>query len=236
MSTLGGNGTLVQEFDSADYLDRLTNEVRTSTQTVLGVMELLVESGLRTEQKAYADVVRSAVDRLSRISSEIRDLAMGDSSNAVIRRQTVDLDEFLGETVALLGILASEKGIHLSAHKEANVPCVVSTDRDRLEQVLLILLCNAIQFTERGSITIKVRVAGASTLEFVVTDTGRGILTERIPSLFDASRPGESSDGFGLRVARQILSPLGCSMSCDSELGKGSSFKFTIPWHEPLHG
>ena len=159
-----------------------------------------------------------------------------------MRTETVPFDvvALVRDTVRLYEPNAAGRGIGLDVVIAGMVPAVVAGDPTRLRQVLSNLVSNAIKFTDRGTVTVIVRcspdTAGAFTLHVEVVDTGLGIAADALAAIFEPFEQGDSSttrrfggSGLGLSISRRIVAMLGGQLTCESEPGRGSTFRFSVP-------
>jgi CheY-like chemotaxis protein len=212
------------------YLERITYEVRTSMNSMLGLVELLWETRLDSAQREFVNMFRMSADRLLTMNNGIAELAEPQNGNASIAG-SFDVREVLKQITGLMSVLAAEKGISLTHTAHPGVPALVRGERKRLEQVLIALIRNAIRFTEQGHIVVHVEQEPSSSqdvlLRFIVKDTGIGIAADRIETLFSLSESGDDYRGLGLVVTRRAVESMNGTIWVESELANGSSFCFT---------
>jgi CheY-like chemotaxis protein len=212
------------------YLERITYEVRTSMNSMLGLAELLWETRLDSAQREFVNMFRLSADRLLQMNNGIAELAEPQHGNAS-SVGSFDVREVLKQITGLMSVLAAEKGISLTHTAQPGVPALVRGERKRLEQVLVALIRNAIRFTEQGHIVVQVEQERSSSedivLRFIVKDTGIGIAADRIGSLFNLSEGGDDYRGLGLLVTRRAVESMNGTIWVESELANGSSFCFT---------
>ena len=217
-----------------DYVANVSHELRTPLTAVRGLLEPLSDGMVtdpETVQRYYRIMLREVV-RLSRLITDMLELSRLQSGNEHMQISAVDLTELLMDTRQNYANEAKQHGINLNMDIE-NIPLVM-TDSDRIEQILVVLIDNAMHYTpEGGSITLSARMRDADTVLVSVTDTGCGIAPEDLPHLFerfyttDKSRH-EGGTGLGLSIAKQIIDRLGETITVESALGKGTSFRFTL--------
>jgi CheY-like chemotaxis protein len=212
------------------YLERITYEIRTSMNSMLGLAELLWETRLDSAQREYVNMFRLSADRLLTMNTGIAELAEA-QNRGPSTSINFDVRETLEQTAGLMSVLAAEKGITLTQAVHPSVQPRISGDRKRVEQVLVALIRNAIRFTERGHVIVEVEQKFAATgglmLQFVIKDTGIGIAKERLGSIFELSEAGDDYRGLGLLVTRRAVESMGGTLWVESELGHGSTFFFT---------
>jgi len=218
-----------------DFAADASHELRTPLSLVRGNAELLLR---HPEQRisAYGDVVQDIVDesdRLSKLVSDLLTLARADSGHVEIARESVDLSGLAADLVIDLAPLAEAKGLELRGAIAAGV--TAWGDADRLRQLGVILLDNAIRYTQQGGVTLRVARDGHMTV-LAVTDTGPGIAAEHLPRLFDrfyrvdeARSPEQAGTGLGLAIAQWIVTAHGGRIGVTSTPGRGSTFTVQLP-------
>jgi signal transduction histidine kinase len=201
-----------------------------TTSTALLRRTLPAEEGGRTLK--YLETIERAAERMKRLISDLLDLASIDANRLVIQTAPCEATSLVREAVELLQAVAAERSL-LLVEREPAPTLRLHADRDRVLQVLSNLLGNAIKFSREGS-TIEVRAeAGDGAVLFAVTDSGVGVAPEQLPHLFDrywqAKREGRLGIGLGLSIAKGVVEAHGGKIWAESELGKGSTFYFTLP-------
>ena len=215
-----------------DYVANVSHELRTPLTAVRGLLEPLSDGMVKDAetQKRYYDIMMHEVLRMSRLITDLLQLSRLQSGSEYMEVSAVNLQELLEEMQQNYKVEAAQHGIRLELKAE-NVPYAM-TDRDRVEQILVILIDNAMRYTpEGGSITLSAEAGERIVVS--VTDTGCGIAAEELPHLFerfykvDKSRK-EGGTGLGLSIAKQIIDNLGEQITVQSVVGKGTSFHFTL--------
>ena len=217
-----------------DYVANVSHELRTPLTAVRGLLEPLSDGMItdeETRQRYYRIMLREVI-RLSRLITDMLELSRLQSGTEHMEVHAVNLEELLQDTRQNYLNEAVQRGIRLKLDA-ANVPFAM-TDEDRVEQLLVILLDNAMRYTpEGGSITISAAETVGERILVSVTDTGCGIATEDLPHIFerfyktDKSRK-EGGTGLGLSIAKQIIDKLGETIFVESKEGEGTSFHFTL--------
>lgn len=217
------------------FLATVSHEIRTPLNGVLGMADLLSGTRLDAEQATYARAVKTSGEALLSILDEILDFSKIEAGRLDLADEPFPLAPLVEGVVELLAPRAQGKGIEIAGLVEASVPAVVRGDAARLRQVLMNLAGNAVKFTERGG--VGVRVAGRDgALVFSVADTGPGIEPDRFDSIFEEFEQADGSassrhggTGLGLAISRRIVERMGGSLMVDSTLGRGSVFRVEVP-------
>jgi PAS domain S-box-containing protein len=222
----------------SSFLARMSHEIRTPMNGVLGMTELLLETGLTSTQRKYAETVQRSGKNLLGIINDLLDFSKIEAGKLELEQVDLDLRRTIEDTVDLLAERAHAKGLELACSIPPSLPTQVRGDPLRLGQVLTNLVGNAIKFTDEGSVVI--RVAGADetadsvTIRFEVTDTGVGISPEAQSRIFDEFAQADGSttrkhggSGLGLAISKQLVEMMGGEIQVESALGAGSTFWFT---------
>jgi signal transduction histidine kinase/DNA-binding NarL/FixJ family response regulator/HPt (histidine-containing phosphotransfer) domain-containing protein len=221
----------------SEFLANVSHEIRTPMNAVLGVADLLAETELSPVQRRHVDVFRRSGEALSSLIDDLLDLSKIEAGRIDLHTDTFNLPNVLRDQFALLRARADAKGIHLGLKIAADVPALVTGDRQRLTQVIVNLLANAIKFTQRGSVSLDVERDGSDSalLRFTVTDTGIGIdaaKLDRIFEPFEQAHDGASREfggtGLGLTITRRIVELMGGRIVVRSTPGRGSEFSFAL--------
>jgi len=235
----------------SDFLASMSHEIRTPMNGVIAMIQLLLTTDLSSEQRHYAEVVQTSGRALLALIGDILDLSKVESGKLTLEARDFDVRSTLGDAISMLEVPASAKGLTLSGQTAPEVPALLKGDPLRLRQVLTNLIGNAIKFTERGGIDVRVTLdgetTGASTVRFAVTDTGIGIPRDRIAALFSPFVQAHASTtrkyggtGLGLAISRRLAELMGGETGVESQEGAGSTFWFTAvlgrPEPEPRHG
>jgi two-component system sensor histidine kinase/response regulator len=222
----------------SSFLARMSHEIRTPMNGVLGMTELLLETGLTSAQRKYAETVQRSGQNLLGIINDLLDFSKIEAGKLELENVDMDLRRTLEDVVDLLAERAHVKGLELACSIPANLVTHVKGDPLRLGQVLTNLVGNAIKFTEQG--TVVIRVAGLEetaqhvTLRFEVSDTGVGISAAAQSHIFEEFAQADGSttrkhggSGLGLAISRQLVEMMGGNIYVESVPGDGSTFWFT---------
>jgi CheY-like chemotaxis protein len=202
--------------------------------------DLLSESPLNPKQRDYVRIFQKAGANLLRLINDILDLSKVESGHFELESQNIDLGELLEKTIEMMAPRARERGLDLTLEISPDVGWGLVGDPNRLRQVLINLLGNALKFTPRGSVTLRVEpdpAASPEWLRFSVADTGIGIAADKVGMIFESFTQADSSTtrkyggtGLGLSISKGLVELMGGRIGCTSQAGQGSTFFFTAPF------
>ena len=218
----------------SEFLSSMSHELRTPMNGLFGMIELSIDNP--SKGSLYLKKAKTAGRQLLVLINDILDISKIEAGKIKIEKAPVDLLQVLDDVVSLQRVYCQRKGLNFHYNKQAELPHIIEGDITRISQVLHNLLSNAIKFTERGSVTLDVRVEqlqDGMKLTFDVIDTGIGITPEKLPHIFDKFEQADQSTtrvyggtGLGLSIAQQLARLMGGDIAVMSKEGEGSTFSF----------
>ncbi|MEW6164719.1 MAG: response regulator [Pseudomonadota bacterium] len=222
----------------SDFLARMSHEIRTPMNAIVGLGKLLLKTRLDARQRDYQEKVLAASDALLGVINDVLDYSRIEAGKLALESIAFDLDQVMQNVSSQVALRAQEKGLELLFLVDGGVPRRLIGDPLRLGQVLVNLASNAVKFTDRGEVVVRVelarsRVPGSIALRFSVRDTGMGIPVERQAELFAPFTQVDGSitrrfggSGLGLAICKQLVEMMGGSIGVNSMPGAGSTFHF----------
>lgn len=219
------------------FLATLGHEVRTPMTGVLGMSELLLDTPLDAQQRGYVDSIRRAGRHLLRLVNDALDLARIESGRLELAEEAFDLRTVVDEAASLMAPLARKRGLAFVIDVEADAPAGLRGDVNRVCQILLNLLGNAIKFTSEGLVSLRVSAMEPTGVRFEIADTGPGLNEEQLARLFRRFEQAEGArtaaryggSGLGLAICQELTAAMGGTIRVDSAPGQGARFIVELP-------
>lgn len=238
--------TLTEE--QAEFKEQLfakvSHELRTPLHGILGMSHLLENSQLNLEQRGFIDIIRGSADNLLVIINDILNLSKINAGKTTLIIEPFSTEKFLNDLKGVVEFKAKGKGLNLLFSPSPNLPKFLTGDRTRLYQVLLNLLNNAIKYTDKGHVALKIHVLSTNekeiTLKFEIKDTGIGIDSAVAKSIYDSftqldikSNGIYSGVGLGLNIVKKLVNLMDGTIDLESKVGEGSIFSVKLAFAIP---
>ena len=227
----------------SSFIANMSHELRSPLNAIIGFSQLMLRTkNLPSEQYDNAGIIQRSGEYLLTLINNVLDFAKIEAQKTTLNEKDIDLEQLLTDLEDMLHLRAFNAGLELIFDRRENLPRYIYTDGTKLRQVLLNILGNAIKFTQQGEVILSINstadeadgIAEKYNLNFSISDTGKGIAPEELTKLFEAfsqtasGREAQEGTGLGLAISRQFVQLMGGDITVESELGKGTTFKFSI--------
>jgi PAS domain S-box-containing protein len=225
------------------FLSNMSHEIRTPMNAIIGFTKVMLKTELSIKQKEYLNAIQLSGDSLIVLINDILDLAKVDAGKMVFEQIPFKLSLSLSAILHLFETKIQEKNLELIKKYDSNIPHVVVGDPVRLHQIILNLMSNAVKFTNKGAITVGIDIQNEDsekiTIEFSVADTGIGISENKVDKIFENFQQASSGTsrlyggtGLGLAIVKHLVESQGGSISVESKINEGSTFRFILSFQK----
>ena len=225
----------------SEFLAKMSHEIRTPMNAIIGLSHLTLKTSLDSHQKDLVEKTQDASQALLGLINDILDFSKIEAGKMTIESVVMNIEGLLKKTANICALKAHSKGLELIVKTAPNVPKKIKSDPIRLQQILVNLVTNAVKFTEKGHVLIEVKLneQDNNKIEFNVADTGIGLSDDSIDHLFQSFNQADDTitrkfggTGLGLSICKQLTELMHGDIWVNSELGKGSTFGFTVSFEE----
>ena len=222
------------------FLANMSHEVRTPLTSVLGAAEILAEGDLDPGDRALVAIIQRSADKLHRLVNDILDVSRLEAGKLDVQKTLMSLQDVAADAITWAGPLAQQEALTFTWWLDPSLPTQVYGDGMRISQVLTNLIGNALKFTEQGEVRLRIETEATSghwaEIRFTVQDSGIGIPSDQLGSLFESFTQADTSAtrkyggaGLGLAICRELVTLMGGTLTARSAEGAGSSFSFVLP-------
>jgi len=228
------------------FISVMSHEIRTPLNAVIGMSRLLLDNNPLESQKENLDILQFSAENLMTLINDVLDFTKIETGNIELEQANVNLRDMVHRVVSSMQFRTNDHSIYLKENVDPALPEFVIADSARLVQILLNIVSNAIKFTEKGGVTIELKVleeTGTNArIRFAVTDTGIGIANDKLGTIFESFKQAEADTtrkyggtGLGLAISKRLVELHDSRLNVDSVLGQGSTFWFIITFNKAKH-
>ncbi|MBK9248962.1 MAG: response regulator [Ignavibacteria bacterium] len=223
------------------FLSNMSHEIRTPLNSILGFANVLLKTELGIEQKDFLQAIKTSGQSLNLLINDILDLAKVNAGRMIFEKQPFEIRRSITSILYSFDLKIEEKNLVLIKEYDSDIPELLLGDPVRLNQIILNLISNAVKFTHEGEIILSVKLLHENeenvTIEFAIKDTGIGITSHKINSIFNLFEQADTGitnsyggTGLGLAIVKQLIEAQGGTISVQSKIGVGSTFSFILPF------